>query len=114
MSLNNLFIAALATQYPVEKFSFPGYSVNPYGVKYGTVSNSLYFLFELWSNYYTAVRRVSSTNTLVWMASISNDLSAKSLSVSLNESKVWFASYGTIKIVCLNASNGSVYSAILQ
>ena len=55
-----------------EQWSFVSYSATEtYGVKYGLVSSSMYYMYKLSPSNYVAVRRVSLDNSQVWMTAVS-------------------------------------------
>ena len=55
-----------------EQWSFASYSATEtYGVKYGLVSSSMYYMYRLSSPNSVAVRRVSLDNSQVWMTAVS-------------------------------------------
>ena len=54
-----------------EQCSFDLYSATEtYGVKYGLVSSSMYYMYRLSPSDYVAVRRVSLDNSQVWMTAV--------------------------------------------
>ena len=80
-----------------EQYSFLGYTTTQtYGIAVGPVSNSLYYLYFLYSSlspsYNSAVRKVDASGSQTWMASFTFYSIVKSLSVDAAEQSLYVAS----------------------
>ena len=82
------------------------------GVVGGPVSNSLYYLYRVFSPSNSAiVRKVDISGSQTWMASFAFLPLMKSLSIDAAEQSVYLASYGNPLVVLkLSSSDGSVVS----
>ena len=95
-----------------EQYSFSGYtdSIN-YGIAGGPISNSLYYMYYLFSPYSVAVRKMDALGSQIWMASLAFLAIRKSLSVDAAEQSVYLAELTSpLVVVKLTASNGSIVS----
>ena len=96
-----------------EQCTFSGFSsFETYGVAGGPVSNSLYYLYRLYTpTLNAAVRKVDTSGSQTWLASFAFYSSLKSLSVDAAEQSVYLASFtNPIMVVRLAASDGSIVS----
>ena len=93
--------------------TFSGYtSTSTFNVIYGSVSGSLYYLYNLLSNSYSALRRVNASNSLVWMVGYQFYSLAKSLSIDSSEQYLYLLTRTTpIDWLQLQASDGSFVSS---
>ena len=96
-----------------EQCSYTGYSfIETYGVAGGRVSNSLYYLYRLFTpSFYAVVRKIDASGSPIWMASLAFYPIVKSLSVDAAEQSVYLA-YVTnpVQVFRLAASDGSIVS----
>ena len=79
-----------------EQYRFLGYSsTQTYGIAVGPVSNSLYYLYYIYTSpsNNAAVRKVDASGSQTWMASFAFYPIMKSLSVDAAEQSVYLASY---------------------
>ena len=93
--------------------TFSGYtSTSTFNVIYGSVSGSLYYLYNLLSNSYSVLRRVNASNSLVWMVGYQFYSLAKSLSIDSSEQYLYLLTRTTpIDWLQLQASDGSFVSS---
>ena len=90
--------------------TFSSYAkANTYGVKSGSVSNSMYFLYILLFNYHSAVRKENQDGSSAWMAAFSSRPLMKSLSVTPNEQHVLFGwDVYPLDILRLSTNDGAI------
>ena len=96
-----------------EQCSFSGYGfTQTFRVAAGSVSNSLYYSYQLNTpSASAAVRKVDASGSQIWMASLSFDPLVKSLSVDAAEQSVYIGSRtNPLTVIRFATSNGSVAS----
>ena len=96
-----------------EQYNFSGYNqIYTYGLSDGPVSNSLYYVYRIFTtSNNAAVRKVDASGSQTWMASFDFWPIIKSLSVDAAEQSVYLVSYTTPLVVLkLAASDGSIVS----
>ena len=94
-----------------EQCNFSGYTTTQTsGIAVGPVSNSLYYLYSIYTPISTAaVRKVDSSGSQTWMASFALEPIAKSLSVDATEQSVYIASFtNELVVLKLATSDGSI------
>ena len=96
-----------------EQCSFTGYTtIQTFKVAMGSVSNSLYYSYQLTSSSYNAaVRKVDASDSQIWVVSFAFDPIVKSLSVDAAEQYVYLArKTNPLTMLKLATSDGSIVS----
>ena len=94
-----------------EQCSFAGYNIQTSGIAVGPVSNSLYYLYFLYTPNNAVVRKVDVSGSQTWMASFGFYPILKSLSVDAAEQSLYLASKeNPLVVLKLTASGGSIVS----
>ena len=97
---------AIITQ--IDSFSVSSV-IKIFGIKEGTVSRSIYYMYGLTQPDYTVLRKINSDNSLNWMISISFYPIVKELSVDSNEQYLYFGGFlPYVNVLQLQASTGTI------
>ena len=96
-----------------EQYSFSGYTKTyTVGVVVSPVSNSLYYLYVIFTTFYSAaVRKVDASGSQTWIASFAFYPLPKSLSVDAAEQSMYLVIWvNPLVVLKLAASDGSIIS----
>ena len=96
------------------KCSFTGFTDTQIdAVVSGSISNSLYLMYFLFSPANAVIRKINQDNTVAWMTTTGKfGPTLKCLSVDLSESNVYFTSYtNSLSVWRLQTSSGAIVDA---
>ena len=91
-------------------FSFSGYTAAAtFGIIDGPISESLYYLIEIFNPFNTVVRKLSPERKELWITAVGFRPLIKTLSIDANEQHLLFASYSNpLNVWRLSTSTGAI------